>query len=805
MKKRKISSYFRKSPFSRPKRSIKLRRRLLSICLIVSALAGFPFLGNAFRITGTIQSLPDNHVLAGANCIVKVGTDGVLLSGSSAQTGVFVCESPQQIAKNDSIVITVSKSGYESVRELFLASGDSIQDIGVIYLNQVNTLNEVTVDAKTVTVKDGNFLYIPPKSIVNASNQAIELIGKLGINGMAYNPIDRTISVRNENLLILVDGLQSSQEELRGIKASDVLNVEFSNNVPLIYASNYSCVINIRLKKRNDGGAWDITELNDFIGSAVNVGTGLSLYKGSSRLSVRYDLDYRNNKKTYDDMIASYDSPELEVQTKTQSHSPFNYKTHNCLLQYAYAPSQSLLFMAKYGINIYNTLRKSFMNIEDTFKGDYEGNERTHMDRVNQNINLYFSKAFGESNSLDIGADIAISNSDYNSILKYELPYPENEYLNDVNSDRVALNGKAMYSHTFHDKSILSGSYQFVFSNTRNKYNVTENTYRMKEANQHIYVQYQRNIIPNIWIMARTGIKIDHITENTIPHTYYNNNSALSVQYRISDKFTLGYNGTFSTQTLSLSLLQNNPVQINPYLVNNGNPDLKPSKILVNRLQFLFSNKNYSFGLTVQNWNEFDPINAIPIYEKDLKVYVNRPENCKHFNSTTLNLSMNIWNILKMFQIRGNLSYAHFQFENQNAWRNIKNSIGGDFAIGWYYKKFGADFGMTFPIMGSNGYQFSYWGEKMNYLSVQYRPIQNLSIGIQWAYMFDKKGWTSILNTKSPEYNYKSERQIHNNTNWIRLILSYNLNFGTAPKTKDRERLFDVRDSQTTFGDYTAK
>ncbi|MBD5176684.1 MAG: carboxypeptidase regulatory-like domain-containing protein, partial [Bacteroidales bacterium] len=104
----------------------------ISLILLIAGIC--PNLGDAFRLTGTIQGLPDNRVLVGADCVVKIGRSGDPVRSTSDEAGGFVCEWSRELVENDSIVINVSKPGYESVREAYLATGDSIQDIGVIFL-----------------------------------------------------------------------------------------------------------------------------------------------------------------------------------------------------------------------------------------------------------------------------------------------------------------------------------------------------------------------------------------------------------------------------------------------------------------------------------------------------------------------------------------------------------------------------------------------------------------------------------------------------------------------------------------------
>ncbi|MDE6794386.1 MAG: hypothetical protein K2J63_03685, partial [Muribaculaceae bacterium] len=71
-------------------------------------------------------------------------------------------------------------------------------------------------------------------------------------------------------------------------------------------------------------------------------------------------------------------------------------------------------------------------------------------------------------------------------------------------------------------------------------------------------------------------------------------------------------------------------------------------------------------------------------------------------------------------------------------------------------------------------------------LSVEYRPNNHWTFGVDWMYMFDKKG------TRYPSWNYSAvnpstnDRYIKHNGNMVVLSLTYSADFGSIFRTARR-------------------
>ena len=752
---------------------------------------------NAFEIKGTAIRLPQNTPLEGSLC--QLSCDSIVLESLTNNAGEFVFHCDSALSN---VQLRIDAENCEPyIKSLEKINQDT--NLGACMLEPVNTLQEVTVEAQAVSTVDGKFLFNPPKSTVEKSTYAIDLLGRLGIPGLTYDPMTRSVSTMRGGPVILIDGVPADQDDLRNLRATEVMNVEFTNFVPAMYSSMGSSLINVRLKKRKNGGSWNIRETNDLIGSSVDASTALRFHQGPSRWMLSYAFAYNNKPKTYDSDIEKYDNPNLPVSTEIESHSPFNYKSHNGKLQYTFAPNSSFVLMARYGIFTNNSLRKSFSDVVDTYSGNYDSDSRTHSNNVNNDLNVYLAKSFDDYNSVAANIDFTTGNQNYSSAINYMLnPTPE-IYENSLKSNRYALLGAFNYTHIFNNRSNLSACYFMTLSYNKNRYLVTDDIFRMKESNHHIYAEYQGDIKSKAWFYAKTGLKINHITEGEASRTFCRNTTDIGIQWAITPNWILLYSGAFSSNTLSLSMLENNLVQTNPYLLNIGNPDLKPSKNLENALQLYFMRNNITAYISGGHDYIFDPIFRAPIFDNTLNAYLSRPENGRYLSSFNASLNFNMRDIFNMFQFNGQLLFKNTKIENHNGWKNSHSSIGGMFSISWKYKKWQIDYYRSFPLFAMKDYVLTNGGGKFDQLSVTFRPDSHWDMTVSWAYMFDKKGWTEHRKTISPEYRTDEYREIRNDYgNYIKLTIAYNVSFGSPLKSSERKRIFDLKDNQSTYKDY---
>lgn len=301
------------------------------------------------RVVDAVNSAP----LEGAKCVLE--EEGRIINTLYSDTdGLFNF----QIASDevvDSINVHIDAIDYEPYH-ITLYNHKSPIDLGDCLLIKTTTLDELEVNASPVVNSNGKMIITPMKSQLDISSHAIDLLGNLAIPGLVYNPSNRTIAIASRNPVIFINGVQSSQDQLKSIAASDVASVEYSSSVPPIYSRLGDCMINVRLKKKSVGGNLNVYESNDFIGSTVANGIDLGYNQGPSRFHANFSFLLESHHKTYDTIIDKFFTPQKEVTVSQKAGSPFTNRNYNGLLEYVYNPGSSIIFMARASLSAVNYL-----------------------------------------------------------------------------------------------------------------------------------------------------------------------------------------------------------------------------------------------------------------------------------------------------------------------------------------------------------------------------------------------------------------------------------------------------------------
>lgn len=778
--------------------------KFIKIIATIALLLILPLHSFGIEIRGTVISEGNySRKISNAECSVLKRSDEATIiidSTLSDDNGEFHLQVPDSLS---TLILRIESFGYEPYEKEFAPGGDNI-DVGECILQEVSTLDEVVVEGSPVVASDGKILYTPRQSSIEASTYAIELIGRLGIPTLMYNPTNRTLESSLGNPVILIDGHPSSQEELQSLKATDVLNVEYSPNVPAIYGEG-NFLINVRLKKRDNGGSLNVTESNDFIGTLIWGGAGLRFHQGSSSWTLRGNFNYANNEKTYDTLTTDYTSPSLPVNINEESHSPFNYKIANATLQYNYLPSSSFLLSASYCFNNSNALRKSYTYYEEMYSANpdsYYGSSRTHNNAATHTLNFYLSKELNPGNAVDVNVVGTASSTPYESEISYDRPSGFLEYGNDIKSERYSLLAGLDYKHFFADRSQLGLCYLLTLSTNTNRYPLTTTESHMKENHNQIYAEYRATWANRVTMYLKSGLNIQHFAIDNRSMTYLNNLSQLNLQWVINPSWTLNHNLTYGSSPLSLGQLDDHLVQTSSYLYNNGNENLKPLHSIQERLVVSYSNnRNIIVNTTATYTRSINPAVTVVRYDDALKAYLSMPVNGRYSNEAGCVLQGSFYNILNMFSFHAFLEYRHYDFKDDAGWKTHTNSLGGFIRLTWQYRKWQIDYARQFPLNSCNGY-VARRGPWYDQLSVRFTPNSHWDFQVGWSYMFDKKGWHYIEWQHSPEQTVRKTREMRNAHDLIQLTISYNLDFGSPFKKKERERVLNLNDNGSTFNDY---
>lgn len=201
-----------------------------------------------YTLTGTVTS-DKNSVIEFGNVIALSLKDSSILKGAPFENGVFKLDGIER----DSVLIKINSIGYSDVFNVFYKTGtDSVIDLGETRLKDNNTLNEVTVTAKTPMFEmDGEKVKVNVEGTgLNAAGTALDLLRRSP--GVMVNNTDNVTVFGKGTAIIYLDGLLiSSVDVLKSLPSSEIKSIEIIKNPSAKYDAAGRAVINIITVKNN--------------------------------------------------------------------------------------------------------------------------------------------------------------------------------------------------------------------------------------------------------------------------------------------------------------------------------------------------------------------------------------------------------------------------------------------------------------------------------------------------------------------------------------------------------------------------
>ena len=238
----------------------------------------------------------------------------------------------------------------------------------------------------------------------------------------------------------------------------------------------------------------------------------------------------------------------------------------------------------------------------------------------------------------------------------------------------------------------------------------------------------------------------------------------------------------YSPSIPSLSALTDYPQQQSPYLISNGNPDLKVSQRFLYQLMPSYRYKKFSASLFM-TYNDIKDCTLSDMFYIGDKMFLSQTVNARRMWYAGGSLNLKISDIYG-FGANVSLSTEHYEIMGQN-WCHNLTTFSANFSLWWNKGPYTISYWQKIPGKYMSGH---YVGreENGNVLSFEYQPNKHWTFGASWMYMFEKKG------SKYPSWGYSSvnpyvkERYIKDNANMVVLSVSYSTDFGSIFRSSKR-------------------
>ena len=732
----------------------------------------------ARTVQGVVLSATDSTAVVGATCML-VANDKTIAGNVSDANGAFAISTDARSA----LTLNVSATGFASTT-IIIEAGSKDINVGQVWLDEaVNALNEVTVTAGSFVNSQGRTIVFPSASEVRASSSANSLFQKLPLPGLEADPINRTLSVDGGTPYILINGIPSTIADVNALQPKDIAKIEYSRFTPARYAdSGTKGFLNITLKQRNDGGQIYMWARSALSTAFVDASIQASYHQGASQFTLSYNPTWRNYQEVYDNSYESYIAPDFTARLETHDRAPFNYQQQGMRFKYDFSPDANTLFSATFRINPGSDKARVIGHTDDSQLGSYDfENIRQGSDRA-PSLDLFVRHNFNSKNSLEAQVVGTLSSGSYTRDNHYTYANGlSDNYLVDVDSRRRSLITALNYVHDFNHSNDLTIGAQNTLSHSTNSYISSDYKPVLTENNNYLYARYGQNI-GKVYLSLSTGAKLFWIENDLNKRHFIRNLSTVMSSWQISGQWSLAAAAQYSPYIPSLTALTDYPQQTSPYIISNGNPDLKVSDYVIFQCMPTFKYRKLQASLLVNQEITYNPT-VQEVRYLGSGMFLSQSINASNSASTMASLNVRM-NDLGDFGFNTTIRYYHFRTTFPE-WKKCFNTIDAAISVWWNHGPYTITYWYKVPGKFLDGTTVTK-NENGNSLTFEYKAGKHWNFGASWMYIFDRKG------TRYPSWDYspanpgRSDRFIKNNSNMVTLSVTYSADFGTIFRTGSR-------------------
>lgn len=674
------------------------------------------------------------------------------------------------IDKSDVAQILASHDGY-SERLLTLATmpGDTVTLVSAV------SLSEVTVTPDDVEEFDTHSSFrISQADFKRYSNvfQALNVIPNMTVlsNGALFYE-------GNRNVKLLIDGVDATRQEVQALSKEDIAKVDvYQTPPPRFIAQGVASVIDIRLKSKLHGGnvALDLTQAaRPLVGeNSVSLrynyrNSRLALIYNNENKHYRnirqsefleYDIDNVQYRKTKEGLDSKEDIDDNSVNISYQINKPNNF-LYNVQASAGFDRNGSNMSQLVKTLGTEfpasNYLRKGFNKYT---AGNYIEKNLGNGATLLGNIKFQHYSTSYESRYREYGGNSAVledSHSKYRTGL--------NAILSEIQYECPKLKLGYLYLsayETFHHSRYADTETPFFLEN-----NITGATAMWIGSKR----KFRWNVIMGVNWFYSASSRMERTQNLVIP------TPRLSLSWRPKSGFQMAIDYSMSGRTPSIAQLSETNQWLDTRLVFHGNATLKPYRDHTAAIRFIFSSKFVDFSLRGSFESSKGRICDMYTQTEDYML------------QTLVNLDKyRVWSSQADFTIKplGN--------KKLTLWNRIIASDlnGSNSEYSWH--------GYRFQWMSTIALNLDKWTGELFYqypgkivegqlerpraqcwsATVLYRPVSNLSVGIEWFMPFGKGFKESEHTVNSAPVYADTEIFVRDRANMISLKLSYNFRFG---------------------------
>ena len=664
----------------------------------------------------------------------------------------------------------------------FLASlqGFCQENIVKDSISNVKEIQEVIIKSQKRKVFSDHISYSFDEKAIKSARYAKDLV--VSVPQLQLDPISNNVSsIRGGKILILINGRESSNLQLQGIKPETVVRIDYYDVPPTRWANKADLVVNVITRNPENGYTGGASVQNATFTGFVNGSAYFTHTRGKNTFGLDYNLgfrdyDNRNYHSTYEYLLngQKYRSDEFRKEH-------FGYAIQEISATYSNSKEDSYSFQAKLNLNMNHYFSRANGESEFIQGALTTQNSLLNSDNekyINPVLDLYFNKNLGQKDEIALNAVGSFFRTQNSKLAKeWVTNTGASVFENDMSLSNRQFNSvvELAHIHTFKIGKLNSG---YRFSNENISNNLTNlaghSEYEVNYFKQYFYTEFSVKIKK---LMYRLGAGITNINnksqyERTNEWSFTPN---LILGYQLSKNQSLQLISSYKPNTPSGEQLSSNIVQLVPNIVKQGNPYLKPEYLWKNQLKYSFNNKYFDFNIIAFYNNTKSAITEYYSFDLPANRYVLSYENADNYTKG----GAQFVGVIKPF---GN-NYLRITTLLAPIWEKIKikdieikNSyLSNRLTLVSQYKNFTLQYQFNIPVFSLDG-AFLYTNENQNHLFLQYRKNGwTFTSGMYWMGVpseYKSKSYSKSL------VEFTNHTKIQNNKNMLVFGVAYDFSKG---------------------------
>lgn len=435
------------------------------------------------------------------------------------------------------------------------------------------------------------------------SKDLLEKIPELTVDAQSQN----IKTLKGGSLLILINGVAVTDNDLKLLPADKVLRVEYYDFPPARYAGA-GAVANIITRSLNNGYGGGVDLSHALTTGFANDNAYFAYNNGRNQFAFEYRLNYRDYKKRDNENIFKYTLDGEERESNYFSKTKFGYLTHNVGIKYTNQLTDQYIFQVALKPNFETRFEDGISEIKNNFSNvqtNFYGNNSNRTLILSPVVDVYYWKSLpGNSEILANVVGTMFNTSVKNNAYEY-LTSDNSQTLKDemkLENRKQSLIGELAYTKKIALNSWNSG-YRLDASWLNSDINnlLGSYNYQSRYTEQYLYSEFSGMKNKFLYRISLGG----KFTTNKSYNNQYNRfvfTPLAMFGYQINGRNTLRLLVQRDTQLPSVSDLSNNAQIITSDIISKGNP------MLVNATQT-------GAGLIYTHNSEYLNLNVAVLYD----------------------------------------------------------------------------------------------------------------------------------------------------------------------------------------------